>query len=237
MSGRVRPTMSARGSSSRPKNVARMHDELARVTRERDRLKRQNERLKRHLDAARRAGFRQAAPFAKDRPQGRGLPRGRRPGRRYGPRARRAIPRHVASPTTRRCRPGALCGSAVQLDRVTPQYQEDLPVVRPIVRRFDGRWAGVWRVVVASKARHPLLTSDALWGPPDVHLGPGAVTLIELLHKHVGASLREGDAARALRATVTPGRSVQALHRAARVAAPSYAALCAQCPWQSGGQP
>ena len=41
-------------------------------------VRRENERLRRELAAAQRAGRRQAAPFAKDRPQG----RGRRPGRR-----------------------------------------------------------------------------------------------------------------------------------------------------------
>ena len=228
---RTRPTGDERERiQQQAEELARMRDELARVTRERDRLKRQNERLKRHLDAARRAGFRQAAPFAKDRPQGRGRPRGRRPGRRYGPRARRAIPRHVDvtydAPLPAACPD---CGSAVQRDRVTPQYQEDLPVVRPIVRRFDvqvGRCVACGRRV---QGRHPLQTSDAL-GAANVHLGPGAVTFIVLLHKHVGVSLEK--IATLLRErfglTVTPGGLVQALHRAARVAAPSYAALCAQ---------
>ena len=59
--------------------LAHLRDDVARLARERDRLKRHNERLKRQLDAARRAGFRQAAPFAKDRPQGRGRPRGDTP--------------------------------------------------------------------------------------------------------------------------------------------------------------
>ena len=45
-----------------------------------ERQKREIEQLRGQLAAARRAGFRQAAPFAKDRPQG----RGRRPGRRAG---------------------------------------------------------------------------------------------------------------------------------------------------------
>ena len=50
----------------------RFKRERDRWKRERDRLKRQNERLTQLLGAARRAGFRQAAPFAKDRPPGRG---------------------------------------------------------------------------------------------------------------------------------------------------------------------
>ena len=72
-------------------------------------------------------------------------------------------------------------------------------------------------------------TSDAL-GAANVHLGPRAVTLIVLLHKHVGVSLEK--IATLLRdrfgLRVTPGGLVQTLHRAARVAAPAYGALCTQ---------
>ena len=50
----------------------RLKREKDRFQRERDRLRREIERLKQQLAAARRAGRRQAAPFAKDRRQGRG---------------------------------------------------------------------------------------------------------------------------------------------------------------------
>ena len=200
------------------------------VERERDRLKRHNERLKRQLDAARRAGFRQAAPFAKDRPQGRGGRPGRRPGVRYGRRARRPMPSRVDvtydAPLPRVC-PG--CGGALHVVRVTSQYQEDLPVVRPIVRRFDVQVGCCVACGRRVQGRHPLQASDAL-GAANVHLGPGAVTLVVLLHKHVGVSLEK--IAMLLRdrfgLRVTPGGLVHTLHRAARVAAPAYDALCAQ---------
>ena len=52
--------------------LTRRERDAKRLQRENDRLKQQVERLKRQLDEARRAGRRQAAPFAKDRPQGRG---------------------------------------------------------------------------------------------------------------------------------------------------------------------
>ena len=59
-----------------------------------ERLERQNTRLRRQLDAARRAGYRQAAPFAKAL-----TPRPKRPGRRagaqYGQPARRCRPTRV----------------------------------------------------------------------------------------------------------------------------------------------
>ena len=210
--------------------LARLREALARTGRERDRLKRQNARLKQQLDAARRAGFRQAAPFAKDRPQGRGTRPGRRAGAAYGRRARRPLPGRVDE-TYAASLPATCpdCGGTIQRTRVAPQYQEELPVVRPIVRRFDvhvGCCVACGRRV---QGRHPLQTSDAL-GAANVHLGPRAVTLIVLLHKHIGVSFEK--IALLLRdrfgLRVTPGGLVQTLHRAARVAAPAYGALCAQ---------
>ena len=70
----------------RERDANKLQQENARQKRQIDglrqdeRQKREIEDLKRQLAAARRAGKRQAAPFAKDRPQG----RGRRPGRRAG---------------------------------------------------------------------------------------------------------------------------------------------------------
>jgi transposase len=75
---------------------------------------------------------------------------------------------------------------------------------------------------------HALQTTDAL-GAAAVHLGPRAVAFIALLNKHLGLSHRK--IARLLRShfalTVTPSAVTQALHRAARQAQPTYAALCA----------
>ena len=218
-------------------DIARLREELVRaarqrraVERERDRLQQQNARLKQQLDMARRAGFRQAAPFAKDRPQGRGGRPGRRAGIRYGRRARRVMPSRVdvtyAAPLPTACPD---CGGAIRRTRVAPQYQEDLPAVRPIVWRFDvhvGCCVACGRRV---QGRHPLQTSDAL-GAANVHLGPRAVTLVVLLHKHVGVSLEK--IATLLRdrfgLRVTPGGLAHTLHRAARMATPAYGALCAQ---------
>ena len=56
-----------------------------RLRRENDRLKRKIDHLEKQLATARRAGFRQAAPFAKNRPQGRGGHPGRRAGAAYQP--------------------------------------------------------------------------------------------------------------------------------------------------------
>ena len=78
-----------RDDLARHKDVHRQNDGLQRQN---ERLRRENEHLKKQLGAERRAGRRQAAPFAKDRPQGRGGRPGRRPGARYGRQGRRPCP-------------------------------------------------------------------------------------------------------------------------------------------------
>lgn len=110
--------------------------------------------------------------------------------------------------------------------RVTTQIQEDLPVVRPHVRRFNvhvGGWDRCGRRVLG---RHPMQTTDAL-GAASTHLGPQAVALIVLLNTRLGLS--HGKVAALLRdwfgLRVRPGGVTHALRRAARHAAPSYAAL------------
>ena len=81
-------------------NAKLIHDldrttrDLDRTTRDRDRWKRRSEDLKKQLDEARRAAKRQAAPFAKERPQGSGKP-GRRSGAQYGRQGSRRRPPRV----------------------------------------------------------------------------------------------------------------------------------------------
>ena len=149
------------------REITRLRDELARhknVHREKDGLQRQNERLRREnehlkqqLETERRAGRRQAAPFAKKRPQGRGGRPGRRPGTRYGRQGRRACPAHVdealAAPVPTKCPD---CGGAVDVTGAAAQYQEDLPPVRPVVRRFDIEVGHCSQCRRRIQGRHPL---------------------------------------------------------------------------------
>ena len=201
-----------------------------RLQRENDRLKQEVEHLKRQLDAARRAGRRQAAPFAKDRPQGHGGRPGRRPGAAYGRHGCRRPPTQVdetyAAPVAAAC---PACGGAVDVTRVASQYQEELPVVRPLVRRFDIEVGHCSQCRRRVQGRHVLQTSDAL-GAAGVQLGPGVVSLVVELHTELGVPLAK--VAHLLRTTfglqVTPGGLAHVLHRAARAAAPGYAALCEQ---------
>ena len=208
--------------------LKRSEAERARIERERAQLERENGRLRDELEAARRAGARQAAPFSKGAPKRRPRRPGRHAGPRYGRRGQRPVPAAVREthdvPVPATC---PACGDPVRETHVAVQYQEDLPPVQPVVRRFDvhiGECRGCQRRV---QGRHPLQTSDAL-GAAAVQLGPHAVALAVSLNKHFGVSF--GKIATLFRDRfhlhVTPSALVRALHRAAARGQPTYAALC-----------
>jgi transposase len=209
------------------REIDRLRRELEESERTRERLKRENERLKKALDAARRAGKRQAAPFSKGAPTPQPRRPGRQSGRRHGqPGHRRApatIDETIDVPLPRGC---PHCGGGVTETRVAMQIQEDLPVVRPHVRRFHVQVGCCDRCGRRVQGRHPLQTTDAL-GAASTHLGPQAVALIVLLNKQLGLS--HGKIAALLRdwfgLHVRPSGVTHALHRAARQAAPTYDAL------------
>ena len=182
-----------RDDLARHKGVHRENGRLQRrnngLQRQNERLQRENEHLKQQLGAERRAGRRQAAPFAKKRPQGRGGRPGRRPGARYGRQGRRPCPARVdetiAAPAPTSCPD---CGGAVEVTGAASQYQEDLPPVRPLVRRFDIEVGHCSQCRRRVQGRHALQTSDAL-GAARVQLGPGVVALVVELHTHGGLPL------------------------------------------------
>ena len=121
------------------------------------------------------------------------------------------------------------CGGAVEVTRVASQYQEELPVVRPVVRRFDIEVGHCSQCQRRVQGRHVLQTSNAL-GAAGVQLGPAVVALVVELHTEMGVPLAK--VAHLLRTTfglqVTPGGLAQVLHRAARAAGPAYTELCEQ---------
>ena len=223
-------TRRERDAESLQREKSRLQRKNSRLQRENDRLKQQIEDLKQQLDEARRAGRRQAAPFAKDRPQGRGRRPGRRAGAEYGRHGCRPRPARVdethAAPVPVECPD---CGGAVEVTRVASQYQEELPVVRPVVRRFDIEVGHCSQCQRRVQGQHVLQTSDAL-GAAGVQLGPGVVALVVELHTEMGVPLAK--VAHLLRTTfglqVTPGGLAHVLHRAARAAAPAYTELCEQ---------
>ncbi len=137
----------------------RLQRKRNRLQRENDRLKQENEHLKRQLDEAGRAGRRQAAPFAKDRPQGRGRRPGRRPGAGYGRHGCRPRPARVHGQCSWsagiRFRTGDTTrGTNAQLRRKTPIVNtlRDIHIGSPSRRASGatsasrpGRGSGAWR--------------------------------------------------------------------------------------------
>ena len=212
---------------SQDREIARLREEVIRLERVNRRLERENERLKRELDAVRRAAKRQAAPFSKGAPTPQPRRAGRRRGRRHGRHGHRLPPLQIDEtidvPLPDAC---PRCGGGLTEIRVATQIQEDLPVVRPHVRRFDVHIGDCDHCGRRVQGRHSLQTSDAL-GAASTQLGPHAVALIVLLNKQLGLS--HGKVAALLRTWfglhVTASAVTHALHRAARQAAPSYDAL------------
>ena len=206
-----------------------LREDLRRSEAERQRLRRENEKLKEDLEAARRAVYRQAAPFSR----GTRVAEPRRPGRKagsaYGAPAQRRPPSHVdvicEAPLPPCC---PRCHGALRHVRVATQYQEELPVQRPLVRAFHIHIGECTQCHRRVQGRHPLQTSEAL-GAAAVQWGPQTVALAVLLNKRFG--LPYGKIAALLRdrfgLTVTRGGLVHAVHRTARQAQPTYQTLCA----------
>ena len=205
----------------------RAERERATLRRENERLRRENDRLREALEAARRAGCRQAAPFSKNRRSPDPRRPGRKPGPAYGRPAHRAVPTHIDethdAPMPAVC-PG--CAGPVIETGLATQYQEDLPPVRPIVRAFHVHIGRCQRCVRRVQGRHALQTSDAL-GAAAAQIGPRAVATAAVLHKQFGLPVGKvaGVFQQSFGLTITPGGVVQALHRAARQALPTYTAL------------
>jgi transposase len=228
----------------------RLREDMRRSEIERNRLRRENERLKEELEMARRRANRQAAPFSRGLPKEHPTRPGRKPGAAYGPKAHRRPPPRVDvthdAPLPAQCPD---CGGAVRRRRVVSQYQEDLPVQRPVVHEFRVAVGHCRQCHRRVQGRHPLQTSDAL-GAAAAQLGPQAVALAVILNKQCGLSF--GRIVHLLRdrfgLTVTRGGLVHAVHRTGRQTQPTYEALCAtvrgspvvtpdETGWKVGGHP
>jgi transposase len=232
------------------REIERLREDLKRSEIERNRLRRENERLKEELEMARRRANRQAAPFSRGLPKAHPERPGRKTGAAYGAKAHRRPPPHVDITHDASLAPACPeCGGRVRHRRVVSQYQEDLPVQRPVVHEFRVAIGQCTQCQRRVQGRHPLQTSDAL-GAAAVQLGPQAVALAVILNKQCGLSF--GRITTLLHdrfgLTVTRGGLVHAVQRAARQAQPTYDALCAQVRgspvvtpdetgWKVGGHP
>jgi transposase len=183
--------------------------------------------LQQQLDEQRRAGKRQAAPFAKGDPKSEPKKSGRKSGSDYGTKAHRPPPKHIDEfheATLPACCPD--CGGPIDETHVDHQYQVEIPR-KPITRQFNvhiGRCRSCHRRV---QGRHPLQTSDAL-GAAASQLGPDAQAAIVELNKNAGLS--HGKVQRVFDQLfgidLTPGGSAHVILRTARRCEPLYDRIC-----------
>ncbi len=193
---------------------------------ENERLLAENVRLRGQLEAARRAGKRQAAPFSKGDPVKKPATPGRKSGEQYGAKAHRAVPGRVDEeievglPDACPC-----CQGELAFEDEVDQYQEDVVWVPGHVRRYRvsrGRCRSCGR---RAQGRHRDQTSDAI-GAAGSQIGPRAVAIAAQLNKELGVPM--GKVAQILRlmgVSVTPGGLYQAIGRLAVAAAPTCQAL------------
>ncbi|MGH8630252.1 MAG: IS66 family transposase [Burkholderiales bacterium] len=142
--------------------------------------------LQEQLEAARRAGKRQATPFSKGRPKDTPKTAGRKPGH---PAAHRPPPDHVdrveEAPLPSTC---PECGGAVLEDEVRVQYQVDIPRPVPtVVTQFNVHVGHCESCQHRFQGRHPDQTSDAL-GAAAVQIGRLALGLAAEMKHGLGVS-------------------------------------------------
>jgi transposase len=199
---------------------------IEQLEQEKQQLQEEIKRLRKELEAAQRAARRQAAPFSRGRPKSQPKAPGRKPGAAYGQHHRRPIPDHVDEEiqvtVPEQCPD---CGGPLTLERVEPQYQEEI-VRRTWVRRFHIPICRCTQCQNRVQGRHPLQTSDAL-GAAAVQVGPEAVTLGVLMNKSLG--LPHADAAAILKhgfaLRMSRGGICRAIQRVASKAEATWHAL------------
>ena len=128
------------------------------------------------------------------------------------------------------------CGGAVEVTGAAEQYQEDLPPVRPLVRRFDIEVGHCSQCRRRIQGRHALQTSDAL-GAARIQLGPGVVDLVVELHTHAGMPLAKAADLLQTRFDLqgTPGGLQHLLHRCGPRRAAGLRGVARAGPQRAGG--
>jgi transposase len=198
-----------------------------RLEREVAELRAQVERLTRLLEEQRRAGKRQAAPFAKGPPKPEPKKPGRKPGKDYGVKAHRQPPEQIDE-TYETPLPDACpdCGGAIDETHIDQQYQVEIPR-RPIHRQFNIHIGCCQKCRRRVQGRHPLQTSDAL-GAAAAQLGPDAQAAVVEFNKQAGMS--HGKISRVFQTLfgigLSRGGSTHVVLRAARRCEPVYANIC-----------
>jgi transposase len=208
------------------KQVEQLEEERRRLQEKLERLREDNEHLRNELEAAMRAGKRQAAPFSRGTPKDKPNTPGRKSGKAHGTHHQRPVPDHVDEEiqvnAPEQCPD---CGGPLTVERMELQYQEEI-VRRTLVRCFHIPICRCDHCQKRVQGRHPLQTSDAI-GAAAVQVGPEAITLGVLMNKAQG--LPHADAASILQQgfglTMSRSGICRAIQRVSRKAEATWHAL------------
>ena len=151
-------------------------------------MKSQVNKLSAALEAAQRAGKRQAAPFRKKEPKAKPKKPGRKSGDDHGLHATRTPPERIdetfEAPLPKSC---PQCGGThIEETSVCQQYQTEIPR-KPIHRQFNIHIGHCGDCGKRVQGRHPLQTSDAI-GAAAAQLGPDAHAALSIANKRLGLS-------------------------------------------------
>ena len=184
-------------------------------------------RIKGQLEAAERAGKRQAAPFSKGPPKA----NPKRPGRKAGhPAAHRPRPERVDRVLEAELPPVCpSCGGELTDHAVKEQFLVDIPPVEPVVTQFNVHIAHCANCGKRVQGRHPEQISDAL-GAAAVQIGPRALGLAAELKHGMGIPYRKVERvlSKGFGLDVCPGGLARSGQRLTRQAKPTYAQMMLQ---------
>jgi transposase len=180
--------------------------------------------LTRKLEAALRAGKRQAAPFRKGPPKPDPKTPGRKSGDQHGTHGHRPPPTDQVAECHEAMLPDACphCRGRLIETSTAEQFQTEIPR-QPLIRKFRVHIGHCDSCGKRTQGRHPLQTSDAL-GAAASQIGPDAQAAATLLHTQAGLS--HGKVAAVFDALfgidLTRGASAQINLRAATKLEPDY---------------
>lgn len=183
--------------------------------------------LEKLLEASRRSGKRQSAPFSKGQGWVDPANPGRKSGNDHGRHGHRAVPvnppdRQLEAPLPACC---PHCGGDVELEREDEQFQVDLPPSRPVTTRFRVQVGRCMQCRRRLQGRHPEQTSDAL-GAAGSQVGPTAKSWGHWLHYGLGLSFGKcSELLRRLGIDVTAGALCQAAQSTGTALVPVHAEI------------
>ena len=173
--------------STKDQRIAELEEQLIQALKVITKLEKRVEILKAEVEELKRAGKRQAAPFARRKL----VEHPKRPGRKAGQgkftRREQPAPKRIDETKRARLHGCPQCGSRLSDIHQHDQYVSDIPKIEPIITRYitySGYCGGCHKRV---RSQHPEQTSQAT-GAAGVMVGPRAKALAANLKHRLGCS-------------------------------------------------